>query len=65
MVISVIAVGLDRDGVERAVDRGERVAAVEERGMHAHAEPAVHALRRADQLEPEAELLRVGDVVRR
>ncbi len=33
--------------------------------MHAHREPAVDALGRPDQLEPEAELVRVGDVVGR
>ena len=31
--------------------------------MHAHGQPAVDALGGPDQLEPEAELLRVGDVV--
>ena len=58
-------VGLDRDRVERAVDGGQRMLAVEERRVHAHADPAVDALGGADQLQPEPELVRVGHVVGR
>ena len=54
---------LDRHGVERAADAGQRVAAVEERRVHADAEAAVDALGGADQLQPEAELARVLHVV--
>ena len=54
---------LDRHGVERAVDRRERVAAVEERRVDADADAAVDALGGADELQPEAQLLRVGHVL--
>jgi len=40
------------------------VAAVEEAGEDADADPAVAALGDAEQLQREAELLRVGEVVR-
>ena len=54
---------LDRDRVERAVDAGQRVVGVEERGMDVHRDAAVDPLRRADQLQRQAELLGVRDVV--
>ena len=54
---------LDHDRVEGAADRGQRVAAVEEAGEDADAEPSVAAFGDAEQLQREAELLRVGEVV--
>ena len=55
--------GLDRDGVERPVDARQRMARVQERRVHADRELAVDALGRADQLEAQAELVRVLHVV--
>ena len=54
---------LDHHRVERALDRRQRVAAVEEAGEDADADPAVAPLGDAEQLQREAELLRVGEVV--
>ena len=39
------------------------MSGVEEGGVHPHGEPAVAALSCADQLEPEAELAGVGEIV--
>ena len=55
--------GLDRDRVEGAVDRRQRVPGVEEGGVYAHREPAVAALGGADQLQAEAKLAGVLEVV--
>ena len=54
---------LDHDRVEGALDRRQRVAAVEEAGEDADADPAVAPLGDAEQLQREAELLGVGEVV--
>ena len=54
---------LERDRVERPLDRGERVAGVEEAGEDADADRVAVALGDAEQLQREAELARVGDVV--
>ena len=63
IVISVIA----RDSIVTALngpaDARQRVAAVQERRVHADGEAAVDALGRADQLQPQAELARVLHVV--
>ncbi len=55
---------LDHDRVERPLDRGQWVMGIQEAGKHADAEPAVAALGDPQQLQRQAELLRVGDVVR-
>ena len=39
------------------------MAGIEERGMHAHGDAVVDALGGADQLQPESEVARVGDVL--
>ena len=54
---------LEGDRVERALDRGERVAAVEEAGEDPNADRLAVQLGDAEQLQREAELLGVGDVV--
>ena len=54
---------LDHDRVEGALDRRQRVARVEEAGEDADADAAVAAFGDAEQLQREAELLGVGEVV--
>ena len=54
---------LDGDRVEGAVDRRERMLAVEEDRVDADAQPAADALGRADELQPQAEVARVLHVV--
>jgi len=54
---------LDRDRVEGAVHRRERVVGVQERGVHVHGHAAARPLRGADQLQRQVELLGVLDVV--
>ena len=54
---------LDGDGVERAADRGERVAGIQERRVDAHREAAVDPLGGPDQLEAETEIAGVLEVV--
>ena len=62
-VISVIAGDSIVTALKAPLTRRERVVGVEERRVHAHRDAAVDALGRADQLERQPELLRVGDVV--
>ena len=62
-MISVIVSDSTVTALNGPDDRGERVPGVEERGMHAHRQPAVAALGGADQLQPETELARVLEVV--
>ena len=54
---------LDHHGVERPLDRGQRMVRIQEAGEYPDAEPAVAALGDAEQLQRQAELLGVGDVV--
>ena len=54
---------LDRDRIERPVDRRQRMARVQERRMHADRQPAADPLGGADQLQPEPEVARVLEVV--
>ena len=55
--------GLDRHRVERSGHRGQRMAWIQEGRVHAHGQPAVHALGGAEQLQPQAQLARVLHVV--
>ena len=63
IVISVIAGDSTVTALYGPCTRRERVAGVEERRVHAHASAAVDALGGPDQLQPEAEVARVLDVV--
>ena len=54
---------LDHHRVEGTADRRQRVAAVEEAGEDANADPALVALGDPEQLQREAQLLGVGEVV--
>ena len=55
--------GLDRDRVERPVDRGQRMARVQERRVDADRQAVADPLGGADQLQPEAEVAGVLEVV--
>ena len=57
-------VALQHDGVERALDRGERMVAVDERRADADVDLAVDEARRADEPDHHVELARRGDVER-
>ena len=57
-------VALEHDRVERALDRGERVVAVDERRADADVDLAVDEPRRADEPDHHLELARGGDVER-
>ena len=63
IVTSVIAGASTMTALKGPLDRRQRVAAVEEAGEDADADPAVAALGDAEQLQREAELLGVGEVV--
>ena len=58
-------VALQHHGVERALDGGERMVAVDERRADAHVDLAVEQARGADQADHHVELARSGDVERR
>ena len=58
-------VALEHHGVERALDRRERMVAVDERRADAHVDLAVEQPRRADEPDHHVELARGGDVERR
>ena len=64
-MISVIACDSIVTALNGPLTDGERVVAVEERGVHPHADAAVDALGGADELEAEAELPRVLHVLAR
>ena len=63
MVISVIASDSTVTALNGPETDAERVARVQEGGVHPHRQAAVAALGGADQLEPEPELARVLEVV--
>src|SRR5436309_2060425 len=54
---------LDRDRVERTHHRGQGVSRIQEGGVHAHRKALADALGGADQLELEAEIAGVLQVV--
>ena len=62
-VISVIACDSIVTALNGPLTRRERVLAVEEGRVHAHAQAAVDALGGADELQPEPEVARVLHVV--
>ena len=57
-------VALEHHRVERALDGGERMVAVDERRADAHVDVAVDEPRRADEADHHLELARRGDVER-